>query len=112
MPAPTPERPAAPLRAPFVGPIPDIAMASPPVEYREEVLSTELEPVQTEAAAAEDVTPTAPPQPVLTQDRQETPERFMSEPSTEPAPAEDARTVREAEKRPEPAPEPVPERCP
>lgn len=100
------ERPATPLRAPFVGPIPDIAMASPPVEFREEVLSTELEPVPEQTAAAEDVSPTAPPVPVITQDRVETPERVMSEPQTKPAPTPDARTVAEAEKQPEPRPEP------
>lgn len=100
------ERPATPLRAPFVGPIPDIAMASPPVEYREEVLSTELEPTPVETAAAEDVTPAAPPTPVLTQDRTETPEQFMSEPSTEPAENPDPHTRRESEKRPEPQPQP------
>ena len=100
------ERPATPLRAPFVGPIPDIAMASPPIESREEVLSTELEPVKTETAAAEDVTATAPPVPVLTQDRTETPEKFLAEPSREQAATPDTRTVREAESKPEPLPEP------
>jgi protein TonB len=100
------ERPATPLRAPFVGPIPDIAMASPPMPFREEVLSTELEPVRTEAAAAEDITVSAPPPPVLTQDRIEVPEKFVSKPSVEPPPVPDARTVREAQKRPEPRPEP------
>ena len=92
------ERPATPLRAPFVGPIPDIAMASPPVEFREEVLSTELEPVPSQNAAAEDLTPAAPPAPVLTQDEVETPDKFMSEPSTETAETQDARTVRQAER--------------
>lgn len=100
------ERPATPLRTPFVGPIPDIAMASPPMRFREEVLSTELEPVRTETAAAADVAPSAPPPPVLTQDRIEVPEKFLSKPSVEPAPTTDARTVREAEKAPEPKPEP------
>jgi protein TonB len=100
------ERPATPLRAPFVGPIPDIAMASPPVEFREEVLSTELEPVPAQTAAAEDLTPTTPPAPVLTQEEVETPEKFMSEPSTETAQTQDARTVRQAERRPEPQPDP------
>jgi len=97
-------RPATPLRAPFVGPIPDIAMASPPIPFREEVLSTELEPVAAKSAAAEDLTPSAPPTPVLTQTQVETPEKFLSKPSTEPAP--DARTVAKAEKRPDPQPEP------
>ncbi len=99
-------RPATPLRAPFVGPIPDIAMASPPIPFREEVLSTELEPVAARSAAAEDLRPSAPPTPVLTQTRVETPEKFMSKPSVEPAPEPDARTVSKAEKRPEPQPEP------
>ena len=31
------QRPATPLRTPFVGPIPDIAMTSPPTRFREEV---------------------------------------------------------------------------
>ncbi len=96
------ERPATPLRAPFVGPIPDIAMATPPVAFREEVLSTELEPVPTETAAAEDVSPRAPPAPVLTQDAVETPDKRLSEPSAEP----DTRMVREAEQKPQPQPEP------
>jgi len=100
------ERPATPLRAPFVGPIPDIAMASPPTEFREEVLSTELEPVRTVTAAAQDLTPTAPPAPVLTQDEEETPEKFMSEPSTKTSETPDSRTVRQAEKKPQPQPEP------
>jgi len=100
------ERPATPLPAPFVGPIPDIAMASPPIPLREEVLSTELEPVAAKSPAAEDLTPSAPPTPVLTQTQVETPEKFMSKPSVEPAPEPDARTVAKAEKRPEPQPEP------
>ena len=100
------QRPATPLRTPFVGPIPDIAMTSPPLRLREEVLSTELEPVETKAAAAEDLTPSAPPMPVLTQDRVEVPEKFLSKPSVEPAPEPDERTVREAQKSPEPQPEP------
>lgn len=100
------DRPSTPLRAPFVGPIPDIAMASPPVEFREEVLSTELEPVTTRTPAAEDLTPSAPPVPVLTQDQVDTADPVLSQPSTEPTPREDARTVREAETRPEPQPEP------
>lgn len=99
-------RPATPLRAPFVGPIPDIAMASPPIPFREEVLSAELEPVATKSAAAEDLTPSAPPTPVLTQTQVETPEKFMSKPSVEPAPEPDVRAVAKAEKRPEPQPEP------
>ncbi len=100
------ERPATPLRASFVGPIPDIAMASPPIRFREEVLSTALEPVEAKTAAAEDITPRAPPIPVLTQDQVETPEKFVSKPSVEPAPKPDAHTVSRAEKRPEPQPEP------
>ena len=99
-------RPATPLRAPFVGPIPDIAMASPPIPFREEVLSTELEPVAAQTAAAEDLTPRAPPTPVITQDTVETPEKFMSKPSAEPAPEPDPRTVAKAEKKPQPEPEP------
>ena len=75
------------MRAPFVGPIPDIVMATPPLEFREEVLSTELEPVQAKTAAAEDVTPRAPPAPVLTQDKVETPEKHVSKPSVERAAA-------------------------
>jgi protein TonB len=98
------ERPATPLRAPFVGPIPDIAMATPPVQFREEVLSTELERVR--ARSAEDVTPRAPPAPVLTQDRVETPEQFMSKLSVEPAAVPDARIASEAETRSQPQPEP------
>ena len=54
------ERPATPLRTPFVGPIPDIAMASAPIQFREEVLSTELAPVETKTPAAEDLKPSAP----------------------------------------------------
>ena len=100
------QRPATPLRTPFVGPNPDIAMVSPPSRFREEVLSTELEPVETKTAAAEDVTPSAPPIPVLTQDRIEVPEKFMSKLSVEPPPTPDTRTVREAEKSPEPQAEP------
>ncbi len=100
------ERPATPLRAPFVGPIPDIAMATPPVAFREEVLSTELEPVPTETAAAEDVSPRAPPAPVLTQDAVETPDKRLSEPSSEPSAEPDTRMVREAEQKPQPQPEP------
>jgi protein TonB len=99
-------RPATPLPAPFVGPIPDIATASPPIPFREEVLSTELEPVAAKSATAEDLTPSAPPIPVLTQDEIETPEKFMSKPSVEPAPEPDVRAVAKAEKRPEPQPEP------
>jgi len=99
-------RPATPLRAPFVGPIPDIAMASPLIPFREEVLSTQLEPVTEKTAAAEDLTPRAPPTPVLTQDNVETPETFISKPSVEPAPEPDARTVAKAEKKPQPQPEP------
>ncbi len=99
-------RPATPLRAPFVGPIPDIARASPPIPFREEVLSTELEPVAAQTAAAEDLTPRAPPTPVITQDKVETPEKFMSKPSSEPAPEPDPRTVAKAEKKPQPEPEP------
>jgi len=99
-------RPATPLRAPFVGPIPDIATASPPIPFREEVLSTELEPVAAQTAAAEDLTPRAPPTPVITQDTVETPEKFMSKPSAEPAPEPDPRTVAKAEKKPQPEPEP------
>ena len=99
-------RPATPLRAPFVGPIPDIAMASPPIPFREEVLSTELEPVAAQTAAAEDLTPRAPPIPVITQDKVETPDKFMSKPSSEPAPEPDPRTVAKAEKKPQPEPEP------
>jgi protein TonB len=98
-------RPATPLRAPFVGPIPDIAMASPPIPFREEVLSTELEPVAAQTAA-EDLTPRAPPTPVITQDTVETPEKFMSKPSAEPAPEPDPRTVAKAETKPQPEPEP------
>ncbi len=97
-------RPATPLPAPFVGPIPDIAMASPPIPFREEVLSTELAPVVAKSAA-EDLTPSAPPTPVLTQTRVETPEKFMSKPSVEPAPEPDTRTAAKAEKTPEPQPE-------
>jgi periplasmic protein TonB len=100
------ERPATPLRTPYVGPIPDIAMASPPLEFREEVLSTELEPVSTETAASEDLTPSAPPVPVLTQERVEVEEKRLSKPSVEPTPEPDTRTVREAEKSPQPRPEP------
>ncbi|GMQ76832.1 MAG: energy transducer TonB [Gammaproteobacteria bacterium] len=99
------ERPATPLRAPFVGPIPDIAMASPPIPFREEVLSTALEPVEA-ITAAEDITPSAPPTPVLTQERVETAEKFASKPSIEPAPERDTRTLSEAMDRPEPQPEP------
>lgn len=102
----TAERPATPLRAPFVGPIPDIATASPPMPFREEVLSTELEPVETETAIAENVTPSAPPPPVLTQDRVEVPEKLVSKPSVEPASEPDTRLASEAEKKPEPEPEP------
>ncbi len=100
------ERPATPLKAPFVGPIPDIAMASPPAQVREEVRSTELEPVETKSAAAEDVAPRAPPIPVLTQDKVETPEQAVAKPSVEPAPTPDTRIVTEAERKPEPEPEP------
>jgi len=99
-------RPATPLRAPFVGPIPDIAMASPPLPLREEVLSTDLEPVAVRTAAAEDIEPSAPPTPVLTQDQVETPEKFLSKPSVEPPPEPDVRSVRKAENRPEPQPQP------
>ncbi len=98
-------RPATPLRAPFVGPIPDIATASPPIPFREEVLSAELAPV-TAKPASEDPTPSAPPTPVLTQARVETPEKFMSTPSVEPTPEPDARTAAKAEKKPPPQPEP------
>ncbi len=100
------ERPATPLKAPFVGPIPDIAMASPPAQVREEVRSTELEPVETKSAAAEDVAPRAPPIPVLTQDKVETPEQAVAKPSVEPARTPDTRIVTEAERKPEPEPEP------
>jgi len=100
------QRPATPLRTPFVGPIPDIAMTSPPIRFREEVLSTELEPVDTKAAAAENLIPSAPPTPVLTQDKVDVPEKFLSKRSVEPAPEPDTRTVREADKSPEPQPEP------
>lgn len=99
-------RPATPLRAPFVGPIPDIAMASPLIPFREEVLSTQLEPVAAKTTAAEDLTPRAPPTPVLTQDNVETLEKFISKPSVEPAPEPDARTVAKAEEKPQPQPEP------
>ena len=100
------ERPATPLRTPFVGPTPDIAMASAPTPPRAEVLSSELEPVPTETAAAVDVTPATPPPPVLTQDREEVPEKFLSRPSVEPAVKPDVRSVHEAKKAPEPKPEP------
>lgn len=99
-------RPATPLRAPFVGPIPDIAMASPLIPFREEVLSTQLEPVAAKTTAAEDLTPRTPPTPVLTQDNVETPEKFISKPSVEPAPEADTRAVAKAEKKPQPQPEP------
>jgi protein TonB len=81
-------------------------MASPPIPFREEVLSTQLEPVAARTAAAEDVTPMAPPTPVLTQTQVETPEKFLSKPSVEPPPEPDPRTVAKAEKKPEPKPEP------
>ncbi len=100
------ERPATPLKAPFVGPIPDIAMATPPIRFREEVLSTELEAVKTKTAAAEDLSPRAPPAPVLTQDKVETPEKFISKSTLEPTLEPDTRTVSEAEKQPRPQPEP------
>lgn len=100
------QRPATPLRTPFVGPIPDIAMVSPPSQFREEVLSTELDPVQSKTSAAADVAPSAPPVPVLTQDRIDVPEKFISKLSVEPPPTPDTRTVHEAEKSPEPQPEP------
>lgn len=99
-------RPATPLRAPFVGPIPDIAMASPLIPFREEVLSTQLEPVAAKTTAAEDLTPRTPPTPVLTQDNVETLEKFISKPSVEPAAEPDARTVAKAEEKPQPQPEP------
>jgi protein TonB len=100
------ERPATPLRAPFVGPIPDIAMATPPLQFREEVLSTQLEPVQAKTAAAEDVTARAPPVPVLTQDKVETPEQRVSKPSVERAAEPDSQIVSKAEKQPQPQPDP------
>lgn len=100
------ERPATPLRAPFVGPIPDIAMATPPVPFREEVLSTELEPVATETTAARSLEASAPPQPVLTQDRLETTEKFVVEPSVDPEAKPDSRLVSESAESPEPEPEP------
>ncbi|MEE8286192.1 MAG: TonB family protein, partial [Gammaproteobacteria bacterium] len=71
-----------------------------------EVRSTELEPVAAQTAAAEDLTPRAPPTPVITQDKVETPEKFMSKPRAEPAPEPDPRTVAKAEKKPQPEPEP------
>jgi len=100
------QRPATPLRTPFVGPTPDIAMASPPVPFRERVESTELEPVQTETAAATDITPSAPPPAVLTQDQVDVPEKFVAKPSVEPKPEPDPRSALKAEKKPEPQPEP------
>ncbi len=100
------KRPATPLRAPFVGPIPDIAMASPPIPLREEVLSMELEPVEAKTTAAKDTTPSTPPTPVLTQDQVETREKFVSKPSVAPALKPDPRTVSKAEKTLEPQHEP------
>jgi protein TonB len=99
------ERPATPLRAPFVGPIPDIAMATPPIHFREEVLSTELEPVEAKAAS-EEVTPRAPPDPVLTQDKVETLDKHVSKPSVERPAEPDARIVAQADRRSEPQPDP------
>ena len=100
------KRPATPLRAPFVGPIPDIAMASPSIPFRKQVLSMELEPVEAKTAAARDTTSSVPPTPVLTQDQVETPEKFASKPSVAPAPKPDPSTVSKAEERPEPQHEP------
>lgn len=98
------ERPATPLKAPFVGPIPDIATPSPPVQVRKEVLSTELEPV--EAKSTEDVAPRSPPTPVLTQDKVETSQQAAATPSVEPARTPDTRIASRAEMKSEPEPEP------
>ena len=73
---------------------------------REAVSRNELGPVDTRIAAAEDLTPSAPPTPVLTQDRVDVPEKFLNTLSVEPAPEPDKRTVHEAPKDPEPQPEP------
>jgi protein TonB len=101
-----PRRPATPLRTPFEGPIPDIATTSPPLRLHEEVSRRELEPVDTKSAATEDLTPSAPPTPVLTQDRVDVPEKFLNTLSVEQAPETDVRTVHEARESPEPQPEP------
>jgi protein TonB len=101
-----PQRPATPLRAPFLGPSPDVAMTSPPLQFREEVVSTELRPVKTKTAAADDPTPSSPPIPVLTQDRVDAAEKFLSKPRADPAPVPDVRTVHEAQTNPEPQPQP------
>ena len=99
-----PERPATPLKAPFVGPVPDVATASPPMPFREEVLSTELEPVAS-VPASEDVAPQAPPTPVITQTAEDTPHQAPSEPSLETASRDDANVVAKAEREPQPEPD-------
>ena len=106
------KRPSTPLKAPFVGPIPDIAMATPPIQFREEALSTEFAPAKAKTAASEDLSPRAPPPPVLTQDKVETPETFVSKPTVEPVLEPDTRTVREAEQQPQPEPRMQPQTPP
>jgi len=105
------ERPATPFKAPFVGPIPDVATASPAVPFREEVLSTDFETLE-RASASEERAPQAPPTPVITQSVVETPDEAPSEASLERAAREEPNVVADAAEVVEPEAQSQPESPP
>jgi protein TonB len=115
--SPVTERPATPLKPPFVGPTPDIAMAALPAEPREQVLSERADPAETETSRFPEPVDETTPTPLLVQELAEAEQKMITAPTVaptrptanEPTPVSPSETESDLEPPPEAQPETPPQ---
>ena len=99
-----PERPSTPLKTPFAGPVPDIALASPPTPPREQREGEQAAPASPERAPPAAPAERAAARTVIAQAQLESEHRVVDEP------APDQAVEPEPEPRPRPPETPTAER--
>lgn len=106
------ERPATPLKPPFIGPTPDLAMAALPAEPREPLLSERPDALQSEASRAPK--PVEQTTPLLVQELAQAEEKMVATPTVAPTRqnADESSPVAPEKPEPETSPKARPETPP
>ena len=97
-----PERPSTPLRPPFVGPTPEVAMAALPSMPRERVISEQPETLEPDTAPPPEAIENATPTPLLAEEKAQADQRMVTAPTVAPTRETTEKPSPKAPSEPEP----------